>query len=61
MNKKYIWWGVTAAVVAGAIFWFSQTKTKTVVELIVDVAQGDFEILVTVTGELQAKNFENIY
>jgi len=60
MKKKYIWWIVAAVVVVGAIFWFGRSKQKTVAELIVKVAQGDFEVLVTITGELQAKNFENI-
>ena len=60
--KKYIWWIVILIiVVAGAIFWFERNKTKSGVELFVKVEQGDFEILVTVTGELQAKNAENIY
>jgi len=61
MNKKYIWWGLAAIVViAGAIFWFGREKKKTVSELIVTVSQGDFEVLVTVTGELLAKNFVEV-
>jgi len=60
-GKKIIWWLVVVVIAAGAVFWYLQSKKKAHVELIVKVAQGEFEILVTVTGELQAKNFENIY
>ncbi len=61
MKKKYIWWIVAAVVViAAAIFWFGRSKKKAEAELIVKVAQGEFEVLVTVTGELQAKKSENI-
>ena len=59
--KKYIWWIIAAVIVAGVIFWFGRTKNKAGIELVVKVEQGDFEILVAVTGELQAKNAENIY
>ena len=59
--KKYIWWIVAAAVAAGVYFWLNPNKKKGGSELIVSVQQGEFEILVTVTGELQAKNFENIF
>ena len=61
MSKKFIWWILTAVVIIGGVFWFNQSKTKAGVELIVEVTQGEFEVLVTVTGELQAKNFENIF
>ena len=61
MMKKYIWWIVAAIVVfAGVYFGFLRKKSKSGTQLIVNVVQGDFEVLVTVTGELQAKNFENI-
>jgi len=60
MNQKYIWWGVVAVmVVAGLIFWFGRKKSAEI-ERMVQAEQGEFEILVTVTGELIAKNFENI-
>jgi len=58
--KKVIWWIVAALIIGGGIYWYSGGKKKTGAELIVKVEQGDFEVLVTVTGELQAKNFENI-
>jgi len=58
--KKYIWWIVAIVIVVGVIFWFGRSKKKSEAELIVKVEQGDFEILVTVTGELMAKNFEDI-
>jgi len=60
MNKKYIWWIVAAVVVAGVFILFGRSKKKADAELIVTVAQGDFEVLVAVTGELQAKNFERV-
>jgi hypothetical protein len=61
MKKKYVWWTLVAVVIAGgAIFWFGRSKQKAEAELMVEVARGEFEILVAVTGELQAKNFENI-
>ena len=60
--KKYIWWILfIVVVVAGSIYWFGLKKSKTGTELIVVAERGDFEILVTVTGELQAKNAENIF
>jgi multidrug resistance efflux pump len=58
--KKYIWWIVAAIVVVGVIFWFGRNKKKGDTELIVKVAKGDFQVLVAVTGELLAKNFEEI-
>ena len=60
MNKKYIWWIVAALIVVGTFFWFGRSKSKSNTELIVTVTQGDFEVLVTVTGELLAKNFVEI-
>jgi len=59
--KKYIWWIVAAVIVVGVIFWFGRSKKKVGTDLIVKVEQGEFEVLVTVTGELQAKNSERIY
>ena len=58
--KKYIWWIVAAVIAAGVIFWFGKGKKKSDVDLIVTVGQGDFEVVVAVTGELLAKNFERI-
>jgi len=60
--KKYTWWIILIIViVAGSIYWFVLKKSKSDTELDVKVEYGDFEILVTVTGELQAKNAENIF
>jgi len=59
--KKYIWWILVIVVVAGSIYWFGRGKTKAGTELFVIAERGDFEIVVTVTGELQAKNAENIF
>lgn len=59
--KKYIWWLIIAAMAAGGIYWYNRSKAKAGVELFVTVERGEFEVLVITTGELQAKNFENIY
>jgi len=61
MKRKYIWWGLAAIVViAGVYFGFGRSKQKAGAELIVKVAQGDFEVLVAVTGELYAKNYREV-
>lgn len=60
MKKKYIWWVAAAVAVLVAVFWVTRNKKKAEAELIAEVVQSDFEVLVTVTGELQAKNSENI-
>ena len=60
MSKKYIWWLIVVLIIAGVIFWFGRGKSKEGTELYVTVKQGEFEILVTVTGELLAKNSINI-
>jgi multidrug efflux pump subunit AcrA (membrane-fusion protein) len=61
MKRKYIWWGFAAIVViAGVYFGFGRSKQKAGAELIVKVAQGDFEVLVAVTGELYAKNYREV-
>ncbi len=56
MKKRNIWWIVAAVVIIAAIVWFSRSKQKTDVVLMTEVMQGEFEVLVTVTGELQAMN-----
>ena len=59
-NQKYFRWGVTATIIAaGLIFWFVHKKGDET-ELIVQAERGEFEIVISVTGELEAKNFENI-
>lgn len=60
MKKRNIWLIAGAVVVIVLIMAISRSKKKTESELIVAVTQGEFEILVAVTGELQAKNSENI-
>ena len=61
MNKKYLWWIVAVVVVAGGIYWYSGGKKKSAAELFVTVEHGDFEVVVTTSGELLAKNNENIF
>ncbi len=56
MKKKYIWWIAAAIVLIIVIIVFSKRSQKTELELMAEVQEGDFEILVTVTGELQAMN-----
>ncbi|MDR0815755.1 MAG: efflux RND transporter periplasmic adaptor subunit [Bacteroidales bacterium] len=59
--KKYIWWIAGAVIVIiMVIFWISRSKKGVDVELTGEVQQGDFEVLVAVTGELQAMNSEKI-
>ena len=60
MKKKFFWWIIVTLIVAGLIFWFAKNKESENIALFIDVKQGEFEVLVTVTGELQAKNFINI-
>ena len=45
---------VIATVIAAIVFYSLRSKAKTSKPLEVDVTQGQFEILVTITGELQA-------
>ncbi len=60
MKKRYIWWIAAALIVIVAIVWFGRSKQKAEVVLTAEVMQGEFEVLVTVTGELQAMNSELI-
>ena len=57
--KRYIWWVIAAIIVAGVFLGFGRSN-KGSTGLVVVAQQGDFEILVTVSGELMAKYFENI-
>ena len=61
MKKKYIWWFIIAVLVGGGIYWYNHSKTTASAELFITVEQGEFEVLVITTGELQAKNSENIF
>ncbi|MDR1666725.1 MAG: efflux RND transporter periplasmic adaptor subunit [Bacteroidales bacterium] len=59
--KRKIGWAVAAVVFIIIIgFLVSRSRKTLSVELTGVVQQGDFEILVTVTGELQAMNSENV-
>ncbi|MBN1414906.1 MAG: efflux RND transporter periplasmic adaptor subunit [Bacteroidales bacterium] len=60
MKKKYIYSIVALAVVLLTIIIYSVTKKKSVVDLETEVKRGKFEILINVTGELQARNSVNI-
>ena len=60
MKKKNIWIIAAVLVIIVAVVWFSRSKQKVDTTLITEVSQGEFEVLVTVTGELQAMNSENI-
>ena len=63
MKKRNKWWWfiALAIIVLGVFFWYNSVNKKVGTELTVKVTQGEFEVIVAVTGELQAKNFENIY
>ena len=61
LKRRNIWWSLfIVIVVGGAYFWYNHINAKTGSDLTVKVLQGEFEVLVVVTGELQAKNFQNI-
>ncbi len=60
MKKRNLWWIVAIVVIIVAVVWFSRSKQKAEIILTAEVKQGEFEVLVTVTGELQAMNSENI-
>lgn len=61
MKKNWIILLVIAAVViTGAIFFMDEPAEETA-ELIVQPEEGPFEVTVTATGELQAKNSVKIY
>jgi len=60
MKKKIlIFTGIIVAVIVLVIIYSSTGKEKAE-QLIVEVQRGQFEVLVTVTGELQAENSEKI-
>ncbi|MDR0714934.1 MAG: efflux RND transporter periplasmic adaptor subunit [Bacteroidales bacterium] len=60
MKKKIRWIIVAIIITVIIVFWASRSGKTSSVELTGEVQQGDFEVLVTVTGELQAMNSENI-
>ncbi len=58
-NKKYILITVLALVVAG-LWYFLREDAHTFEAITVPVQRGDFEISVYTSGELEAKNSEDI-
>ena len=58
-NKKYILIALGILVVAG-LWYFLRDEAVTVEQIRVPVVRGDFEISVYTSGELEAKNSENI-
>jgi HlyD family secretion protein len=58
-NKKYILVGLAVLIVA-ALWYFLRDEAVTVEHIRVPVVRGDFEISVYTSGELEAKNSENI-
>jgi HlyD family secretion protein len=60
MKKKYIYSLAALIVLILIIGIYSATKKKSVRDLETEVKKGKFEIIVTVTGELQARNSVNI-
>jgi len=59
--KRGIWLSIFIVLIIVGFFWYSRINTKIGGDLTVKVVQGEFEVLVAVTGELQAKDFENIF
>jgi len=60
MKKRNIYLLASLAAVLLIIIIYSVTKKKSVVDLETEVKKGKFEIVVTVTGELQARKSVNI-
>jgi HlyD family secretion protein len=61
MKKTVIITGIIAVVITVALIVIGRfTKKEDMSVLFADVKQGDFEIVVTVTGELQAENSTEI-
>lgn len=60
MNRKLIW-GIALALVIIGFYWIvTSSGNKDDAALITNVEKGKFEVTVTTTGELQAKNSEKI-
>jgi len=60
MKKRNIYLLASLAAVLLIIIIYSVTKKKSVIDLETEVKKGKFEIVVTVTGELQARKSVNI-
>jgi HlyD family secretion protein len=58
-NKKYVLIGLGVVIVV-ALWYFLREEAVTVEHIRVPVERGDFEISVYTSGELEAKNSENI-
>ncbi len=58
-NKKYILIALGILIIAG-LWYFLRDEAVTMEHIQVPVAQGDFQISVFTSGELEAKNSENI-
>ena len=62
MNSKYVKFFVGGAVFLIILVWyFARAETESSVEVLVTPERGPFEVAVTATGELQAKNSIQIY
>ncbi|SDM62698.1 HlyD family secretion protein [Catalinimonas alkaloidigena] len=60
MKKPFLWGGVGLVVLLGLIWLLTRTTSSAESEVLVPVTKGQFEIVVTATGELEAKNSVNI-
>jgi len=59
--KRYRWWIVGAvALVAIGVTWYWSGEEQTAVEIVAEVKRADFSAVVVSSGELIAKNSENI-
>jgi multidrug efflux pump subunit AcrA (membrane-fusion protein) len=61
MKKKLLITVGVALLLLAATWYFARTKTSATTTLSVPVRQGLFEVAVVTTGELEAKQSENIY
>lgn len=59
--KRWLWLGALVVIAAGAAWFFTSSSAQETADLLVSPEQGDFEITVTATGELQAKNSVDIH
>lgn len=55
MNKKVVV-STLAIMILAALWFFTRAGTSEMLDLFVDVQKGEFNVVVTTTGELQAKN-----
>lgn len=58
--KRWLWTGALVVIAAGAWLYFTRSSAQDTADLLVSPQKGPFEITVTATGELLAKNSVDI-